>query len=44
MVKREIKTVNEQRQRIRHVSSEHVMNLNVANLTSCETEGCSVMA
>ena len=23
--------------------SEHVMNLNVANLTSCETEGCSVM-
>ena len=41
MLKREIKTVNEERQRIRHVSSEHVMNLNIANLTSCETEGCS---
>ena len=44
MVKREIKTVNEQKQRIRHFGSEHVMNLKVANLTSYETEGCSVMA
>ena len=43
MVKREIKTVNQQRQRIRHVNSEHVANSNVVSSSLCPMTNSSTV-